>query len=147
MDQYHCHLTDCNVGDVRYVVADTRYKVSSEIRNILRQHFENAFDSPGNLAAAVRRLQELSVRVNQVCNNLLSMTVDQTSAGTPSFDLNFCRTWAFEPIPPNDSQVAGFTSWSVILLHMMIHKAYCTLYHPLFSQCQPTESSHNIEPR
>lgn len=140
-----CTTTNCSPGDIRYVVAVNRYEVSSEIRNMLRQHLEDAFDSPANLAAEVQRLQDLAVRINQVCTNILGASTVREAVDAPTFDLNFSRTWNLELISADDRQTSDFASWAVILLHMMVHKAYCTLYHPLFSKGPAMNTTETIE--
>jgi hypothetical protein len=50
----------------------------------------------------------------------------------------FGRVWKLE-LHTDDKEVEEFASWSALLLHMMIHKAFCIFYHPLFRNATSTE--------
>ena len=54
-------------------------------------------------------------------------TGDQSLAARP-----FDRVWSLRP-DADDKEVIDFSAWAAILLHLMVHKAYCVLYRPLFS--------------
>lgn len=43
----------------------------------------------------------------------------------------FDRVWTLNT-NPEDKEIIGFSAWSALLLHLMVHKAFCVLYHPLF---------------
>ena len=44
---------------------------------------------------------------------------------------SFNNIWRLEP-DGSDPDMLSFRSWSAVLLHLMIHKASCVLYYPLF---------------
>ncbi|RFU34147.1 hypothetical protein B7463_g2233, partial [Scytalidium lignicola] len=119
--------------DVRYVVAVKRYEVTKQIRLILRFHFEDAFDSPTRLDDTLLKLQDIANQVNQTVEWLLSFgNLPELSRNNSHLKAgNFGRVWKIEA-GTADKEVNDFASWSALLLHMMIHKAYCILYHPLF---------------
>jgi hypothetical protein len=90
-----------------------------------------------------KRLGEVAKQINATVQVLLatdSSTSHQPSAASPNVTRAegsatepkaFDRRWKLEP-DENDSEVFNFSSWSSILLHLMVHKAFCVLYHPLF---------------
>lgn len=53
-----------------------------------------------------------------------------TSQGSNRQADTFERVWTANP-EKNDSVVRDFCSWSALLLHLMVHKAFCVLYNPL----------------
>jgi hypothetical protein len=132
------------VVDVRYLVASKRYEATKEMRTILRLHFEDAFQSPGHVEDVAKRLKTVKDQINATIELLLPQTNTppacqpsaDTSGGARAEDLNktprsFDRIWKLEP-DRSDQEVINFCSWSAILLHLMVHKAFCVLYHPLF---------------
>ena len=52
--------------------------------------------------------------------------MDQSSS-TRAFE----RAWDLQP-GIDDKEVVEFSAWAALLLHLMVHKAYCVLYRPLF---------------
>lgn len=131
------------LGDVRYIVAAKRYETTKEIREILRLHLEDAFDSQEHIDETVTKLNRLGQRISQSCNDLLTICARCSLPNASSENgagAAFGRIWKLEPGGVCDREVMNFTFWSVILLHMMVHKAYCTLYHPIFSRSDVNEA-------
>jgi hypothetical protein len=126
-------------ADARYVVAVKRYGVTKEIRLILRSHFEDAFDTSNRLSETLLQLEEITREINQTTKLLLDLS------GSPEVSTDdsrprvrgFRRPWKLE-LGTEDKEVRDFAAWSALLLHMMIHKAYCTLYQPLFKNTTST---------
>ena len=128
---------------MRYLVAAKRYEATKEIRSILRYHFEDAFQSPEQVHDVARQLGEVARQIDATAQVLLttdSSTPHQPSAASPNGTRvegsitepkAFDRRWKLES-SEDDLEVANFSSWSSILLHLMVHKAFCVLYHPLF---------------
>lgn len=129
------------VEDIRYIVAAKRYEASKEMRNILRLHFEDAFEDRRILDSAENRLASLTDSMGRTCHSLLEMcsscslpTSTYRDLSGDGVDSGFSRVWSLKPGESCDREAMNFASWSVLLLHMMVHKTYCTLYHPFFSQ-------------
>lgn len=121
-------------ADVRYLVAVKRYAVTKEIRVILRSHFEDAFDSSSELNETLSKLEKIAEQVNQTIELLLDLSGSpdrSRNSSYPSKVGEFGRVWRLEQ-GTDDKEVKDFASWSALLLHMMIHKAYCILFHPIF---------------
>jgi hypothetical protein len=128
---------------VRYLVASKRYEVTKEIRGILRSHFEDAFKSPEQVHDAAKELRKIAEHISATVEVLLetsasssglSSAVSRTgtcSEGSSTPSNTFDRIWKIKP-DGNDQEVFNFCSWSTMLLHLMVHKAFCVLYHPLF---------------
>ncbi|OAL25418.1 hypothetical protein AYO20_10452 [Fonsecaea nubica] len=127
--------------DVRYLVASRRYEITREIRRVLVLHFEDGFQSLEVVADCAGRLRTIADRTSATVDTLLKARVAAESKAAKSttprpFDqaplmLDFDRVWTLRP-DPSDKEVVDFTAWSALLLHLMVHKAYCVLYHPLF---------------
>lgn len=131
------------LGDVRYIVAANRYETTKEIRGILRLHFEEAYDSQERIDETVTRLNRLAQQISQACSDLLGMCMRCSLPNAPfteRSDTTFSRVWKLTPGSMCDREVMNFSFWSVILLHMMVQKAFCTLYHPLFARTDVHES-------
>jgi hypothetical protein len=120
-------------ADVRYLVAVKRYEVTKEIRLILRSHFEDAFDTSNKLSETLLKLGKITKEVNHVTELLLDLSSSpEVCSNDPRAEVGgFGRPWKLE-VGTENKEVRDFASWSALLLHMMIHKAYCILYHPLF---------------
>lgn len=118
--------------------------MTKEIRNILRLHFEDAFQSVDQVNEVNETLKFASGNVSKTIAQLLSAA---TAAAFPHRDSvsihnestahardlstdSFARIWKLDP-SEHDADASIFCSWSPILLHLMVHKAYCILYHPL----------------
>lgn len=127
------------LADVRYLVAVKRYRVTKEIRLILRSHFEDAFDTSNQLSETLLQLEEVTKEINQTTKLLLDLS------GSPEVSCDdsrpkvrgFRRPWKLE-LGTEDKELRDFAAWSALLLHLMIHKAYCSLYHPLFRNATST---------
>jgi hypothetical protein len=119
--------------DTRYLVAIKRYQVTKEIRIILRGHFEDALDSLNQLRESELRLNEITLQVNQTVKSLLdvSSSLELPRNASSANVGNFGRVWNLE-LDTYSEEMRGFASWSALLLHMMVHKAYSILYHPFF---------------
>lgn len=126
-------------ADVRYLVAVKRYEVTKEIRIILRSHFEDAFETSNWLSETLLKLGEITKEINRTTELLLdlSSSPEVSSKDPRSKVCGFGRPWKLE-LGTEDKEVREFASWSALLLHMMIHKAYCILYHPLFRNTTST---------
>ena len=128
---------------MRYLVAAKRYQATKEIRSILRDHFGDAFQSPEQVHDVAKQLGEVAKQINATVQVLLatdSSTSHPPSAASPNVTRAegstvepkaFDRCWKLES-DETDLEVVNFSSWSSILLHLMVHKAFCVLYHPLF---------------
>ncbi|OAP61017.1 hypothetical protein AYL99_06021 [Fonsecaea erecta] len=128
--------------DVRYLVASRRYEITREIRRVLVLHFEDAFQSLDVVADCAGRLRMIADRTSATVDTLLKArasaetkssisTTPRPADQGPAVMLDFDRVWTLRP-DPSDKEVVDFTAWSALLLHLMVHKAYCVLYHPLF---------------
>ncbi|KAK6369419.1 hypothetical protein LTS17_009762 [Exophiala oligosperma] len=137
-------------ADIRYVVALQRYKVTKEIREVLKYHFEDYFQSLDQVNEVAKRLKDVANSVRSTVETLLrsnsgsstptairNRALEDDSQGGRPFD----RVWGLRP-DPNDKEVVDFTIWAVFLLHLMVHKAYCVLYRPLFRD--PAMSAHDV---
>lgn len=131
--------------DVRYTVASQRYEITKEIRTILKCHFEGHFKSLEHVNHVARRLEAVAERAKSTTETLLnarasyvaiSRMVDQTTTARP-----FARAWKLRP-DGNDTEVGDFLAWAALLVHLMVHKAYCVLYRPLFRD--PALGSHEV---
>ncbi|KIW31647.1 hypothetical protein, variant 1 [Cladophialophora immunda] len=142
--QYDVHNDDPGARqdvDVRYLVASRRYEITREIRRVLVLHFEDAFQSPEVVADCAGRLRMIADRTSATVDTLLKARATAEAkvarSSTPraveqaSSMLDFDRVWTLRP-DPSDKEAVDFTAWSALLLHLMVHKAYCVLYHPLF---------------
>ncbi|EXJ71409.1 uncharacterized protein A1O5_05216 [Cladophialophora psammophila CBS 110553] len=127
--------------DIRYLVASRRYEITREIRRVLVLHFEDAFQSIEVVADCAARLRMIADRTSATVDTLLKArataearaarsTTPRPAEHAPPM-LGFDRVWTLRP-EPSDREVVDFTAWSALLLHLMVHKAYCVLYHPLF---------------
>ena len=127
--------------DMRFLVAAQRYEITKEIRGILRFHFEDYFDSTESVNEVARHLEETEEHAIAITDMLLKCRAESerrrpqaqhnnVDNETESFE-NFNRVWNVLP-NSNDQRVMDFAAWSALLLHMMVHKAYCVLYVPLF---------------
>lgn len=122
---------------MRYLVASERYAITKEMREILVLHFEDAFESPIAVEECSGRLRAMAMRTATTVETLLEVHANAGATTTtatqtvehalPAFD----RVWTLQP-NPEDREIVNFSAWSALLLHLMVHKAYCVLYHPLF---------------
>jgi len=136
---------------VRFLVAARRYEATKEIRRILRYHFEDAFQSPEQVHEAAKHLGEVAKQINATAQLLLatdSTTSHQPSAASPNVTRAkasttepkaFDHRWRLDS-DENDLEVVNFSSWASVLLHLMVHKAFCVLYHPLFKDTTMSSS-------
>ncbi|ETI21830.1 hypothetical protein G647_05899 [Cladophialophora carrionii CBS 160.54] len=134
--------SDSDVGtrqevDIRYLVASHRYAISKEMREILVLHFEDSFQTLEAVEECANRLQRIATRTSAAVETLLTVMTSTDSAastvpqtGGPMHP-NIGQTWTLRP-SPNDKDIVNFAAWAALLLHLMVHKAYCVLYHPLF---------------
>jgi hypothetical protein len=144
-------VTNSPKADVRYLVAAKRYEATKEIRSILRYHFEDAFQSPEQVHDVVKQLEEVAKQINATVQVLLTTDSSisyQPSAASPNVTRAegsitepkaFDRRWKLQS-DENDLEVVNFSSWASILLHLMVHKAFCVLYHPLFKDATMVSS-------
>lgn len=147
--------------DVRYLVASTRYEVTKVIRSILRYHFEDAFQSRVKIHAMIQRLDHIAVKVRATIQTLLKIGSQSPhrqpggkyphsySVGQNEKATSFDRIWRASA-DETDPEATGFASWSAMLLHLMIHKAFCVLYHPLIKDSAielavPIRTEYEIE--
>lgn len=125
--------------DVRYLVAARRYEVTTAIRTILRAHFEDSLQSPGQVQEAVKNLDKALANTHATTRQLLDSASSQfTRISTRRRPLNpilqpYHRTWGLD-LNEKPWEVTNFCGWSALLLHLMVHKAFCILYHPLFKE-------------
>ncbi len=123
--------------DMRYLVASARYAITKEMRTILVLHFEDAFQSLDVVEKSASRLRTVATSTSAAIGTLLNVseTVDATASTVSQpgdqIHLDFDRAWTLRP-NIQDVQIINFAAWSALLLHLMVHKAYCVLYHPLF---------------
>ncbi|EXJ59211.1 hypothetical protein A1O7_06643 [Cladophialophora yegresii CBS 114405] len=123
--------------DIRYLVASHRYAITKEMREILVLHFEDSFETLEAVEESADRLRRIATRISPAVETLLTVLKNTDSAastvpetrGTMHPDIG--QTWTLQP-NPNDKDIVNFSAWSAMLLHLMVHKAYCVLYHPLF---------------
>lgn len=120
------------------MVAAQRYDITHEIRNILKLHFEDYFQSLNNVKEMARRLQEITTRTKSTARLLLNACQNQPAIPyqtATNIDKRrsrpFDRLWSLHP-DCNDKEVLGFSTWAVFLLHFMVHKAHCVLFRPLY---------------
>jgi hypothetical protein len=122
---------------MRYLVASHRYAITKEMRDILVLHFEDAFQSPEAVEECASRLRAIAMQTSGTVETLLQVNKDADTAAATAANaseptrLEFDRVWSLRP-NPNDREVVDFSAWSALLLHLMVHKAHCVLYHPLF---------------
>lgn len=139
--------------DIRDLVASERYEITKEIRAILRLHFEDALHSVEQINDLDNALKTICSRVGQTVARLLPKEPSRfishcstismhhpsmahggggnSTKAAPRSTESYARIWKLDPYG-NDAEVSIFCSWSAILLHLMVHKSFCTLYHPLF---------------
>src|SRR5882757_9403904 len=138
--------------DIRYMVASQRYEITQEIRGVLKGHFEDYFQSLDHVNSAAKRLRKVAERANSTTQTLFKSSASSVSnhsniaspangrAENPgTMPRAFDRVWKLEP-EVNDQEVVEFSAWSALLLHLMVHKAYCVLYRPLFRD--PSMGAH-----
>ena len=115
--------------DIRYLVASQRFAVTRAIRNVLRNHFEDSFQSPEQVRHIEQQLEKVSEKIREVTRSLLGRKEQaiQGSDRPSTVSKPFDSVWKLRP-DRDDKEVLDFTAWSVFLLHMMVHKAYCALY-------------------
>ncbi|KIW09949.1 hypothetical protein PV08_11725 [Exophiala spinifera] len=122
--------------DVRYVVALQRYKVTKEIREVLKYHFEDHFQSLDQVNEVAKQLKDVANSVKSTVETLLRSTPASSRPTRVAEGQNlkgrpFDRAWSLR-LDADDKEVVDFSAWAVFLLHLMVHKAYCVLYRPLF---------------
>jgi hypothetical protein len=121
--------------DLRYLVAFQRYEITKEIRSVLIGHFEDHFQSLEHVNDMARRLKSLAEKTGTTTETLLrsrgSSVSGHSQADPGGVSDAFDRVWRVRP-DAGDLEVANFAAWAAPLLHLMVHKAYCVLYHPLF---------------
>ncbi|OAL47427.1 hypothetical protein IQ07DRAFT_646375 [Pyrenochaeta sp. DS3sAY3a] len=137
--------------DVRYLVATKRYTVSSEIRRILRLHFEDGLQTIEQVNEAAAKLQIVAQEVGETVHLLIAHARvlnprGPTTSTTESHDNTprrgvtpFDNAWSFDN---GDSEVHNFCAWAAILIHLMVHKAFCVLYHALFRDPEMVSDMH-----
>lgn len=139
--------------DVRYLVATYRYRCTRVMRRIIRCHFDNELQTNAQIKEILRQLDELGSDLHSVIQSLLNLDRQNDREGDVALSDERSRsiprasdqTWslAAENQAP---AVLAFRSWAAILLHLMLHKAYIILYHPLFRSA--SRSAHiNIRAR
>lgn len=132
------------------MVALQRYKVTKEIREVLKHHFEDYFQSLDQVNEVAKRLKDVENSVKSTIETLLR---SNSGSSTPTATRRsvvqderldprpFDRVWGLRPAP-DDKDVVDFSTWAVFLLHLMVHKAYCVLYRPLFRD--PAMFAHDV---
>ncbi|KAK5206792.1 hypothetical protein LTR07_010053 [Exophiala xenobiotica] len=151
ISQYDCvDSASKNEVDIRYIVASRRYEITKEIRVVLKCHFEDHFSSPDHVNEVAKRLDAVAEGVNSTIETLLKVRSSRpritershrSRAGQNPAAPMFERVWSLQP-DPGDQEVIDFSSWAALLLHLMVHKAYCVLYRPLFKD--QSISSHEM---
>ena len=125
---------------MRYLVASKRYECTKAIRGILRSHFEDAFTTPEQVYEVAKELKNIAEHISVTVEVLLETHTSPTElpsasaralSGPKTPEKPFNRVWKIES-DSNDMEAAKFRSWAALLLHLMVHKAYNVLYHPLF---------------
>jgi hypothetical protein len=107
------------------------------MREILVLHFEDAFQTLDAVEECANRLRIIATRTSATVETLLKVgaRTDSAASAIPQAGEqshpDFGRVWSLRP-NPNDRDIVNFSAWSALLLHLMVHKAYCVLYHPLF---------------
>ncbi|KAI1625852.1 hypothetical protein EDD37DRAFT_319687 [Exophiala viscosa] len=148
MSQYD--LLENEVGfdrevDIRYKVASQRYEITKEIRNILKCHFEDHFQSLDHVNDVARELRAVADRARISTETLLNARSSYSALSAiearPIMTRPFARVWKLRP-DANDAEVGDFLAWAALLVHLMVHKAYCVLYRPLFRD--PSLGSHEV---
>ncbi|KAK5231693.1 hypothetical protein LTR72_000877 [Exophiala xenobiotica] len=136
----HISQYDCVGSASKDEVASRRYEITKEIRVILKCHFEDHFSSPDHVNEVAERLDAVAEGVNSTIETLLKVRSSRpritershrSRAGQSPAAQMFERVWSLRP-DPDDQEVINFSAWAALLLHLMVHKAYCVLYRPLF---------------
>ncbi|KAJ9494340.1 hypothetical protein H2202_010123 [Exophiala xenobiotica] len=146
----HISQYDCVDSASKNEVASRRYEITKEIRVVLKCHFEDHFSSPDHVNEVAKRLDAVAEGVNSTIETLLKVRSSRpritershrSRAGQNPAAPMFERVWSLQP-DPGDQEVIDFSSWAALLLHLMVHKAYCVLYRPLFKD--QSISSHEM---
>ncbi|KIV83414.1 hypothetical protein, variant [Exophiala sideris] len=131
--------------DIRYMVAAQRYEVTKEIRTILKCHFEDHFQGLEHVSDVARQLRAVAERARITTETLLnagsSYSANSDTEALPTATRPFARVWKLRP-DTDDKEVGDFLAWAALLVHLMVHKAYCVLYRPLFRD--PSLGSHEV---
>jgi hypothetical protein len=131
------------------VVALERYNITKVLRGILKGHFEHFFHSLENVNSAVQKLMDVAEGIKATIQTLFRSRHSSVSTN-PTLAVPDCagvadqkrlgtvaeawdRVWNFHTCP-GDQEVLNFFVLSQLLLHLMIHKAYCLLYFPLIRE-------------
>ena len=103
------------------------------IRGIIRSHFEDEFKSPEQVHEVAKELKSLAEQNNATIGVLLEAGASSKEGFERSntHPITFERVWKVRP-NENDTEVSGFCTWSALLLHLMVHKAFGVLFNPLF---------------
>jgi hypothetical protein len=120
---------------MRYLVASHRYEITKQMREILVVHFEDGFQTPEAVETYATQLRATTMRTTATMEKLLAVrqganqvtSIEASQSASSRFD----RTWTLQP-DRADVDVLGFSAWAALLLHLMVHKAHCVLYHPLY---------------
>ena len=104
------------------------------MRGIIRAHFEDDFKSPEQVLEVAKGLKTTADLTSPTVEMLVETGTSSTRAVSESLGIRattFERVWKVNP-DWNDTEVYRFCSWSALLLHLMVHKAFGALFHPLF---------------
>ena len=125
--------------DIRLFVANCRYRCTEHIRRIVRGHLDGHLQDNQQIQAALDQLVDLETEIRTAVSLLRRETPEmawatatstkQQRSGKSQAEMEcswFIDAEAYEPT------VAAFRSWAATLLHLMVHKAYVTLLHPLY---------------
>lgn len=127
--------------DIRHLVTACRYRMSKEIRRVIRLHFDNEMQTSDQLEEATEKLKAMSSEVSNVSKMLVEATSQHSTAdheildplarnstaAMPRFELS----WRL-PNEELDDVVLAFLSWAPIVLHLLVHRVFCVLLQPLY---------------
>jgi hypothetical protein len=112
------------------------------MRYVLRLHFEDALRTVEQVHSIAEQLKTAADQVSETTRAILAQSkpltlLSRTNSAGSSVDRSNVEPKSFDRVwklggEEDDQEVLKFCSWSVLLLHLMIHKAFCVLYHALF---------------
>ena len=104
------------------------------MRGILRSHFEDQFKVPEQVHEIAKELKSMAEQNRGTVEMLAEARALSSKGrfeGSNAPTITFDKIWKVKP-DENDLEVRGFCSWSALLLHLMVHKAFGVLFNPLF---------------
>jgi hypothetical protein len=111
------------------------------MRYILRLHFEHTLGSAEQVNEISEQLKTVAIQASETVRTLLaqsksSQPVRQAIPTGPHLDIASMESKSFDRVwrlgNGHDQEALDFCAWSAILIHLMIHKLFCVLYHALF---------------